>query len=236
MHYAPRMPRLFGSLCAGLTLASFAFAAAAGADAVPEPTTESCRDATASAVQKRYEGVRDLRARFVQTTRPVRIGAGPTVPSVSRGSVVLAKPGKMRWTYDSPEPSVVISDGKTLWLYDPSFREAQKLPAGEGFLSGAAAQFLLGAGDMRRDFEVTAVSCQPERVELELVPKAPASYEKLFLEVDPRKGDVRATRVVDLLGNIAEVAFEDLAFNQTPADATFQFDPPEGVKVIELSP
>ncbi|MEM7410631.1 MAG: outer membrane lipoprotein chaperone LolA [Myxococcota bacterium] len=211
-------------------------ATAAWADAVPEPTSESCRDTAATAVQKRYDGVRDLRARFVQTTRPVSLGGGTAAKTTSRGTVVLAKPGKMRWSYEAPEPSLVVSDGKTLWLYDPGFREAQKLPAGEGFLSGAAAQFLLGAGDMRRDFEVTAVSCQAYEVELELVPKTPASYEKLYLTVDPRAGDVRQTRVVDLLGNIAEVAFEDLRVNQRPGAEVFQFVPPEGVKVVELSP
>ena len=37
---------------------------------------------------------------------------------------------------------------------------------GDGFLSGAAIQFLLGEGEIRRDFEVTADVCSDAKVEL----------------------------------------------------------------------
>ncbi len=197
---------------------------------------EGCVDRATTAVQKRYEGVSDLSARFEQSTRAVGVGAAAGPATTSRGRVVLAKPGKMRWTYEEPEQSLVISDGDTLWLFDPDFGEAQKLPSGGGYMTGAAAQFLLGAGDMRRDFAVSAVACDAERVELELIPREPASYEKLFLDVDPETGDVRATRVVDLLGNVVNVSFSEMRFNTDPPDAEFRFDPPEGVRVIEVVP
>ena len=190
-----------------------------------------CADAAAQAVQKRYEGVRDVRARFEQVTEGALVDG-----ERSRGEVVLAKPGRMRWSYESPRESLVVSDGETLWLYDPEFGEAQKLPAGQGFLSGAAARVLLGEGDMRRDFEVTAVACGEREVSLELVPRAPASYEKLFLTLDPASGDIRGTRVVDLVGNTTSVAFQSLQTDTDPPAETFRFDPPEGVEVIELAP
>lgn len=197
---------------------------------------ERCSDRAVAAIQKRYEGVRDISARFEQSTRAVTMGAGSSEPVVSRGQVVLAKPGRMRWAYEEPESSLVVSDGSTIWLYDPAFGEAQKLPATGGFLHGATAQFLLGAGDIRRDFAVTAVACSEERAELELVPKEPAGFEKVFLEVDPASGDVRSTRIVDLLGNVVSVRFEDLRTNLDPPSDRFRFVPPEGVKVIEVAP
>jgi outer membrane lipoprotein carrier protein len=214
--------------------------AAAGAIAsadekkAPEAQSDRCRDRAATAVQSRYEGVRDVSARFTQTTHAVRLGTTPDKPAASRGRVTLAKPGKMRWTYEEPEPSLVVSDGKTVWIYDPAFGEVQKLPAAEGFLTGAAAQFLLGAGDMRRDFKVAAVACDESAAELELVPRQPATYEKLFLHVDPNSGDVRQTRIVDLLGNVVIVEFREQRFNLKPSDSEFQFQVPDGAKVIEL--
>src|SRR5262245_47871271 len=214
---------------------SASVATAAGDDkpkAKPQP--DRCRDRAAMAVQKRYEGVRDVSAKFTQTTHGARLGTTPDKPATSRGRVSLAKPGKMRWTYEEPEPSVVVSDGKTVWIYDPAFDEVQKLSAAEGFLTGAAAQFLLGAGDMRRDFFVAAVSCSENAAELELVPRQPSTYEKLFLHVDPKTGDVRKTRIVDLLGNVVEVEFREQRFNVKPAESEFRFEVPEGAKVIEL--
>ena len=196
---------------------------------------DRCGDRAATAVQSRYEGVRDVSARFEQTTHAARIGTGAGQPANSRGRVSLAKPGKMRWTYEDPEPSLVVSDGKTIWIFDPAFGEVQKLPAPEGFLTGAAAQFLLGAGDMRRDFKVDAVSCDESSAELELTPRQPATYEKLFLRVDPKTGDVNQTRIVDLLGNVVVVEFRDQRFNLAPPDSEFRFEVPNGVKVIELA-
>jgi outer membrane lipoprotein carrier protein len=209
--------------------------ASAGEKKASGASSEGCRDRAAKAVQSRYEGVRDVSARFTQTTHGARLGTTPSKPAASSGRVTLAKPGKMRWTYEEPEPSLVVSDGKTVWIYDPAFGEVQKLPAAEGFLTGAAAQFLLGAGDMRRDFKVTAVSCDETAAELELVPRQPATYEKLFLHVDPNSGDVRQTRIIDLLGNVVVVEFREQRFNLKPPDSEFHFQVPEGAKVIELA-
>jgi outer membrane lipoprotein carrier protein len=208
--------------------------APAGADADSAPAkSDECVRGAASAVQRRYEGVRDLQAGFVQTTR----AAGRAAPVTSRGTVVMAVPGRMRWSYEEPEPSLLVSDGKTLWIYDPAFREAQRLPVGDGgYLSGAAILFLLGKGDLLREFQVSALSCEPAAVELQLVPREPASYEKLQILVDPATGDVSRTHVVDLLGNSTRVEFRDLQVNRRPPASTFRFDPPEGVSVVDLTP
>lgn len=213
-------------------LAGLVALAAPAADA-GEP---ACLGPTVDAIQARYESVRDFSARFEQTTRPAQLGGAGGEAVTSRGQVVVAKPARMRWTYESPEPSLVVSDGKTLWIYDPAFREAQRLPVDQGFLSGAAVQFLLGRGDMRREFAISLVGdCGADRVELELLPREPASYEKLRVVASPKTGDLAQTAVHDLLGNVTVVSFSDLAFNRDPPASTFRFEPPEGVTVVDLA-
>lgn len=232
---------LRAAACTALALATLgAGLARADADADPDAAAEAgggeaaCVERAVDAIQRRYEGVRDVSARFVQTTRPATLGPGSREPETSRGHLVLAKPGKMRWSYREPRESLVVSDGETLWLYDPEFGEVQKLPMAQGFLSGAAAQFLLGGGDLRRDFTISALACGPEQARLSLVPREPATYERIVLEADPRTGDVRRSRVVDLVGNVSTVEFHDMERNRDPDPETFRFDPPEGVKVIEI--
>ena len=216
-------------------LALIAALASPVAGAEKNDAADRCGKRAASAVQSRYEGVRDVAASFEQTTNAARLGGSPSAPSASRGRVTLAKPGKMRWNYEDPEPSLVVSDGKTVWIYDPAFGEAQKMPAAEGFLTGAAAQFLLGAGDMRRDFKVSTVSCTDAAAELELIPRQPATYEKVFLGIEPATGTVHRTRIVDLLGNVVTVEFRDQRFNLNPPESEFRFQAPDGVRVIEIS-
>jgi outer membrane lipoprotein-sorting protein len=130
----------------------------------------------------------------------------------------------------------VVSDGEWLWIYDPAHQEVQKLAVGEGFLSGAAVQFLLGEGEIQRDFAVTAQVCNDAKVELELVPRRAASYEKLRLRSDPASGELLESTVVDLLGNVTQIAFSGMRSNLEPPDSQFRFRAPEGVRVIELPP
>jgi outer membrane lipoprotein carrier protein len=213
-------------------IAVLAWMSASPAGAGGETVSDCVRNAV-DALQKRYEGVSDLRARFEQTTHSVALG-GPGATQTSRGTVVFAKPGKMRWHYEEPEESLVVSDGATLWIYDPAAGEAQKLSVTGEYLSGAAIQFLLGEGDILRDFQVDEQSCGDDEARLRLLPRKPASYETLSLVADPRSGDLRETAIADLLGNVTRVKFQDLKADTAPSDDLFRFEPPAGVEVIEL--
>jgi outer membrane lipoprotein carrier protein len=196
---------------------------------------EDCAREVAGRVQARYEGVHDLEARFTQKSTSVAFG-GAGQEMRARGVALFAKPGRMRWTYEEPEPSVVVSDGKTLWIYDPVAKEAQEFPVGEGFLSGTAVQFLLGEGDILGAFEVGAEGCGTPAVRLRLRPRADASYESLELLVAPGTGDVRETAVVDLFGNRTDVIFESMRSNLQLDPAQFRFEAGPGVRVLRAQP
>jgi outer membrane lipoprotein carrier protein len=209
-----------------------ALTAGGGPDAPPAAAGDCAERATAS-LQRRYQSVRDLSARFEQTTRSVALG-GPGATATSRGTVVFAKPGRMRWTYEAPEESLVVSDGKQLWIYDPAHREVQRLAVTDAFLSGAAVSFLFGEGELGRDFAATALVCGETSALLELVPREPATYEKLRVRTDPRTGELLETTVVDLLGNATTVALHEARANRDPDPALFRFEAPPGVRVIDL--
>jgi outer membrane lipoprotein carrier protein len=217
-----------------VTLAVLVACAAVPVRAGGDPPAGDCLERSIAAVQRRYESIRDFRARFEQTTRSASLGSMGGGTATSRGTVAFAKPGKMRWSYEEPDPSLVVSDGETLWLYDPAAREVQKLRVGAAYLSGAAIQFLLGEGDMRRDFRVTLLACADDAVALDLQPREDAAYERLRVHIDPATGDLTRTEIVDLFGNVTEVAFSGMRANLDPPAETFRFDVPDGVRVIEI--
>ncbi len=216
--------------------------AAAGGDASQEPSPSAtapdgppstdCAAAIAERVQARYDRMRDLEARFTQRT------TGLLQPSaeIATGVVQLAKPGRMRWSYEAPEPSLVVSDGATLWIFDPAAREVQELEVGEAFLSGAALQFLLGSGRIRDSFTVSIDRCDAPRARLQLRPKTEATYEQLELDVDASSGEVQSTVVVDLFGNRTEVVFAQVSYDREPEASVFRFAPEPGVRVLRLEP
>ena len=179
--------------------------------------------------------MQDLEARFTQKSRSVAFGGAGQETMEASGVALFAKPGKMRWTYEKPEPSLVVSDGKTLWIYDPTAKEVQEFAVGQGFLSGTAVQFLLGEGRILDAFTVRAERCAGEEVRLFLTPREEASYESLELLVAPGSGDVKGTAVVDLFGNRTDVTFESLVVNRHPDAARFQFKAEPGVRVLRAN-
>jgi outer membrane lipoprotein carrier protein len=216
-------------------------AAMASADETAEETkalsaVSSCAGRAVDAIQHRYQSTRDLRANFQQTTRSVAFGEqGPT--SEATGVVQFAKPGKMRWSYGEPNPSLLVSDGSLLWIFDPAKREAQRftLAAGGEYFSGAGVRFLLGEGEILKEFRIALDDCSGAQWELELIPLRGATYEKLRIRIDPATGDLVQTRIVDLLGNVTSVVFTEIEVNRNPEDSVFEFEPPADVNVIDFA-
>lgn len=215
--------------CRWLALGLLLVGSAARADG--DPTDRACAEPVVQRVQAYYDGIADFRARFVQT----RAGGVGLPAAPSEGEVVLSKPGRMRWSYEKPDPSLLVTDGKVLWMYDPVLEEAQRLPDAGGVLSGAAVEFLMGEGDLLGSFVVSAEDCDASPVKLRLLPRADAGYERLALEVDPATGQVAASTVVDLFGNRTRVLFRDVRVNTGAKSDLFQFTPPEGVEVFDLT-
>ncbi len=243
MRDAKRALRGFvAAVCLGAAAASAAGGDAAAPAVAPaaspkpapaqKPAPADCAATLIARVQSRYDAMHELEARFTQRT----ISALSPSGDLTTGRVALAKPGRMRWSYETPEPSLVVSDGATLWIYDPAAREAQKLAVGEQFLSGAAFQFLLGSGRIADSFRVRADRCDLPRARLTLEPKADATYQSLELEVDTASGEAHSTAVLDLFGNRTEVEFSELRYDGGLDPGTFRFTPEAGVRVIELDP
>ena len=187
-------------------------------------------------VQARYDSIRDLEASFEQTTEAMLLsGTGVVGAEASRGKVLLVKPGRMRWSYQEPEPSLVVSNGETLWIYDPSAGQVTRAKIGGGYLAGAALQFLFGSGQLSEVFSATLLGCGPAGVEIDLVPLESASYERLSLTASPKDGLIQETSIVDLFGNRTTIRFSEIVLNESPSLDLFEFEPPPGTELLDMS-
>ena len=227
----------FALLLCGLWAPGWAVAEEGKSASPPESAcAEGVGEQTARRVQARYDGIRDLQADFEQASQSASFAGEPLMDSAPKtGHVVFAKPGKMRWTYAAPDASVVVSDGKNLWIHDVEGGTATRLEVTEGYLSGAALQFLLGDGKILDEFAVEAIACASNQVTLDLVPKSDASYERLGLVADAASGDILSTSIVDLFGNRTEIQFQKIQVNLEPGADVFDFAVPDGVEVIDYA-
>lgn len=191
---------------------------------------------TALRVQRTYEGTRDLTARFTQESTSAALGRSQR----AEGRVTMRKPGRMRWDYEgrSGRPGqVIVSDGQTLWIYNPDDKSVIKSEIG-GALERTPLAFLMGLGELTRDFEVSRPPAdlalgRPGDVVLGLTPKEPiAALQNLYLAVDPERALVTAALIVDPFGNRTRLAFEDIRTNTGVPESRFAFTVPPGVQVV----
>jgi len=188
--------------------------------------------ALASAIQQRYERIRDFRADFTHTYA----GGVLRRKTVEQGEVAIRKPGKMRWTYTSPERKVFVSDGVKLYSYVPADRQVYvaSVPSGEN--ASTPALFLAGQGSITRDFTAAAAQAPtdiPGAVAIKLTPRKPErEYEALVLVVDRDSLQWRQLVTTDRQGGTSTFAFANLRENAGVPDREFVFTIPRGVDVI----
>jgi outer membrane lipoprotein carrier protein len=201
------------------------------------PVTTEAQGPTASdlarALQKKYDGVRDFSADFVHRYR----GGVLRREAIERGTLLVKKPGRMRWEYQAPERKLFVSDGATLYSYIPEDRQVMVSVVPDDTSRSTPALFLAGRGSLTRDFDVTLTDV-PSGVAadsraLKLVPKTPqAEYESLVLAIDPATLTLRGLVAVDLQGGTSSFSFTNLKENIGLADRQFTFEIPRGVDVI----
>jgi outer membrane lipoprotein carrier protein len=175
-------------------------------------------------VQAFYEKTRDLEAAFTQ----VYVYAGLGRKLTSTGTLKIKKPGLMRWDYQSPSPKVVAVTGKRLVQYEPEEQQAYVDEAFDATALTAAVAFLLGTGDLARDF----TPALGEGGTLLLRPKvADPRVARITFTVGP-DGEVLATSVVDGAGNENRLTFSAIRRNAGLTDAAFEVKLPKGTRRI----
>lgn len=189
-------------------------------------------DELTRALQKKYDGIRDLTADFVHTYE----GGVLRQRTTERGRVFIKKPGKMRWEYRVPEEKLFVSDGRRLYSYIPADRQVivGSMPAEDQ--ATTPMLFLAGAGNLLRDFTVAYADrrpAPPDRYVLTLTPKqSEPEVEWLTLVVD--RGTLRILQLAtrDWQGGTSTLTFTNLQENPRLSDRLFSFSIPSGVDVI----
>lgn len=219
-----------------LSPALFALCFVAQVLVAPAPAAKAgrCADAALESLQNHYQGVRDFSARFEQKSESTIIPG----PEISTGRVELAKPGRMRWQYETPHASLFVADGETAWLVDTANKEVTVVPFDESFVSITALAFLFGTARIKEQFKASATHCVNRSAWLRLTPRAPSAYEYIELKIELPEGAFDEFVIGDLFGNRMQFRFAELRINQGIPAERFRYVPGPGERVLvpEASP
>lgn len=183
------------------------------------------------ALQAELGAVTSFSARFRQTTQD---GLGNTLQTVN-GFMQVAKPGKLRWQTEGLYEQLVISDGKSIWIYDADLEQVS-IKNMDNRLSETPA--LLLGGDISAiddDFIVTQTNVETGQLFI-LQPKDTSQlFDSLELSFHTRAEENVLQQMVirDASGQVTEISFEDAHKNPAFKSELFSFDIPDGVDVID---
>jgi len=211
-----------------LLLASSVVCAAVVQAAQPSPAE------VAGKVQERYDRTRDFSADFEHEAESGVLRK----KLVERGTVLIKKPGRMKWTYKAPEEKVFVSDGTRMYMHTPADNQVVVSPVPRDNEATTAVLFLTGKGSLTRDFTVSlADGAAPDTYVLRLQPRLQErDYDWLQLVVDRSTFQIRALTAADKQGTRSTFRFSNFKENVGLSDKTFAFTIPRGADVIQAGP
>lgn len=179
---------------------------------------------------KAYSSVTSISSAFVQESSLA--GMSPSEPS--RGQVVFEKPGRMHWSYKSPEPQEFVSDGETLWFFQPDLKQVVLSSFRDSFDSELPVSFLMGVGALDESFDLLSACRLSGEILFELKPKsAQGDLERFWLRIDEDKLLPTGAKTIDVGGNETTFRLLDRKINLRIEESSFKFEIPGDVDVID---
>src|SRR6202035_2266070 len=138
----------------------------------------------------------------------------------------------------SPREKLFVSDGKDVWFFVPSDRQARRTDARKLDDIRSPLAFLLGKSKLEKELRELSLASDVApmtvgNVVLRGVPQALKDrVSEILLEVTP---DHRIARIVlnGVDGSATEYRFSDQKENGAITDAQFRFNPPPGTETVE---
>jgi outer membrane lipoprotein carrier protein len=183
--------------------------------------------ALAEKVDAHYNHLHSLTAHFTERYR------GMGIDRTETGTLVLSKPGRMRWEYDAPLGKIFVLDGKNAVSYTPGDSQALRTPAKQLDDLRSPLRFLLGHTEIAKELDGLTMTLVNGGYTLSGVPKGmQQTVQSIGLTVDAA-GQILGMRIVQTDGAETSFVFGDIRENVATPDSEFQFIPPPGVTIID---
>jgi len=178
-------------------------------------------------VDRHYNRLHSLRVQFTETYQ------GMGMERIESGTLLLEKPGRMRWNYSRPAGKVFVIDQKYGYSYTPGDAQAERYPAKQLQDFRSPLRFLLG--HTRIEKELTNLTLTPAGAEYRLrgIPKGMQQRVAEVTLTVTTEGRIDAIQWKETDGAITEFQLTNELPNPPLAADTFSFQPPPGVTVVK---
>jgi outer membrane lipoprotein-sorting protein len=189
--------------------------------------------AVLASLEKAGQALKTMRADFVETKVLVLLNDNQE----TRGDVMLQVPGRLRWNYTAPQPSVMMIKDGAFARYIPKSKQVFRGPArGEADL---LVGFGPGAAGLGKKYQVTLVGSEPvggaPAWVLDLKPRPGESglFSGIRLWVDEARSLPVQTRLTEPTGDYTTIRFERVVVNGRLPAGAFDLQLPKDVVEVK---
>lgn len=185
----------------------------------------------AQRVDRHYNQLHSLKAGFTESYE------GMGMSRTESGTLLLLKPGRMRWEYSSPAGKLFLLDGKYAWFYTQGDPQVQRIPAKQLDDLRSPLRFLLGHTQLEKELTgLKLASAANGQFTLTGQPRGQQQrIHRLTLTVTTA-GTITAIEVEEADGSLTRFTFTAEETNAAVSAAAFHFTPPRGVPVVDALP
>ena len=147
--------------------------------------------------------------------------------------MLLKKPDGFYWETLTPFPELIVTNGSTLWNYQPDLEQVV-IEVWDSSRLELAAQLLSGnIESLGGDYMIDSVaSVESEHQGFELTPRSADSIYQL-ISINFMHDELESIYLNSKNGQQTVWRFENVIRNSAIDDAKFQFVPPENIEIIE---
>jgi outer membrane lipoprotein carrier protein len=187
--------------------------------------------AMAQRVDRHYNQLHSLRAGFAESYE------GLGMRRTESGTMLLLKPGRMKWEYSQPAGKLFLLDGKYAWFYARGDSQVQRVPAKQLDDLRSPLRFLLGHTELERELNnLTLAPAANGRFVLSGQPKGQERRIRRLTLTVTADGAITGIEIDEADGAITRFAFTGEQPNVAVPAETFHFTPPAGVPVVNALP
>ena len=185
-------------------------------------------DQAAAQLRKQLDAMDSLQGNFVQTT----YDKDGVKQEASSGEFMLMRPGKFYWKTLDHMPQLLVSNNKTIWLYDPDLETVTVREFTDDLRETPALLLSADAEQLRKQFSVTRDTTNKTADAFTLTPKVTEGmFQHLTLVF--KAGQLSEFAIKDSLGQVTRCVLSNVQRNKPLAEEKFFFQIPEGVEVLK---
>ncbi len=197
----------------------------------PAPAQQPTPHDLAQRVDHHYNQLHSLTAQFIESYE----GLGRA--KSESGTLLLLKPGRMRWDYTNPPGKLFLLDGKYAWFYSKGDPQVQRMAAKQLDDLRSPLRFLLGHTQLEKEIDhLVLAPAANGAFALSGVPHGQEKrVQRLTLTVTA-EGTILGIEIEEADGALTRFTFTGEQPNAPIPASQFRFVPPPGVPIKDAMP